>query len=150
MHGADGKTAWFGLLYIQGTLIKKVSKAIETEHDLPLSWFEVILRLADEDFKSISSIVSSVSLSSSRVSRVIEGLEQRGLVRRRQGEHDARVNEITLTEAGIAFYKMADATHRRVVNEYFLAELSQEEAEIVAQMWRRLLGKIVVDGSSTD
>ena len=150
LHSADGKTAWFGLLYVQGYLIKKVSKAIQAEHDLPLSWFEVILRLAGEDFVSISSIVGSVSLSSSRVSRVVEGLEQRGLVRRRQGEHDARVSEIALTEAGTAFYRAADATHRRVVNAYFLAQLSAEEAEVMAQVWRRLLGGTGVDGPSAE
>ena len=149
LHGADGKTAWFGLLYVQGNLIKKVSKAIQAEHDLPLSWFEVILRLAGEDFVSISSIVGSVSLSSSRVSRVVEGLEQRGLVWRRQGEHDARVSEIALSEAGTAFYRAADATHRRVVNEYFLAQLSAEEAEVLAQVWQRLLGEADVAGSKT-
>ncbi len=151
LYGKDGKTAWFGLIYVQGQLIKRVDKAIRAEHDLPLSWFEVILRLAGEDnFVSISSIVETVSLSSSRVSRVVEGLERHGLIKRRQGEYDARVSEIALSEAGIAFYKAADATHRRVVNEYFLAKLSAAEAEVIAQVWRRLLGEPGVGKPGTE
>ncbi len=147
LHGADGRAAWFGLIYVQGLLVKKIDRALKTEHDLALSWFEVILRLAAEDsFVSVSNIVETVSLSSSRVSRVIESLQQRGLVRRRQGERDARVSEIALTEAGLAFYKAADATHRRVVNEYFLAKLSPEEAEVVARVWHRLLGETAGSG----
>ena len=147
LHGADGEKAWFGLLYVQGLLIKKIDKALKVEHDLPLSWFEVILRLAVEDsFVSVSNIVGAVTLSSSRVSRVVEDLEKRGLVKRRQGERDARVSEVALTEEGLALYRAADATHRRVVNEHFLGKLSAEEAEVVARVWRRLLGDTVGGG----
>lgn len=147
LHGADGERAWFGLLYVQGQLVKKINKALKVEHDLPLSWFEVLLRLAvEESFVSVSNIVGAVTLSSSRVSRVIEDLERRGLVKRRQGERDARVSEVALTEAGVALHRAADATHRRVVNEYFLGRLSPDEAEVVARVWRRLLGETVGGG----
>ena len=140
-HGADGEKAWFGLLYVQGLLIKTIDKALKAEHDLPLSWFEVILRLAaEDDFVSVSTVVGVVTLSASRVSRVVDDLEKRNLIRRRQGERDARVSEIALTEAGLALYRAADATHRRVVNKHFLGKLSAEEAEVVARVWQRLLG----------
>ena len=147
LHGAVGEKTWFGLLYTQGQLVKKVDKALKAEHNLLISWFEVMMRLAAEnDFLSVSSIFAAVSLSSSRVSRVVEDLEQRGLVRRRQGERDARVSEVALTETGLTLYRAADATHRRVVNEVLLAKLSAEEAEIVARIWQRLLGETVGDG----
>ena len=142
LHGDDGEKAWFGLLYVPKQLLKKIDKALKAEYDLPLSWIEVILHLAIEDsFVSVSNIVGAVSLSSSRVSRVIEDLEKRGLVKRRQGERDARVSEVALTEAGVVLYRAADATHRRVVNEQFLEKLSPEETEVLARVWRRLLGE---------
>ncbi len=146
-HGADGEKAWFGLLHVQGLLIKTIDKALKAEHDLPLSWFEVILRLAaEDDFVSVSTVVGVVTLSASRVSRVVDDLEKRDLIRRRQGERDARVSEIALTEAGLALFRAADATHRRVVNEHFLEKLSAEEAEVVARVWQRLLGATVEGG----
>ena len=95
---------------------------------------------AEDDFVSVSTVVGVVTLSASRVSRVVDDLEKRNLIRRRQGERDARVSEIALTEAGLALYKAADATHRRVVNEHFLGKLSAEEAKVVARVWQRLLG----------
>ncbi len=55
-HGADGEQAWFGLLYVQGLLIKTIDKALKAEHDLPLSWFEVILRLAAADDFMLSGL----------------------------------------------------------------------------------------------
>ena len=52
---------------------------------------------------------------------MIGGLEQRGLIERHEGE--------------------ADANYRHIVNEAFLDKLSAEEAEVIARVWRRLLGK---------
>lgn len=150
-HSHNGEKAWFGLLYIHEQLVGRVDKALQVEHDLPLSWFEVLLRLATENtsedgFTSVSTIAGAVLLSSSRVSRVLDGLEQRGLIERRRGERDARVSKVALTKSGHALYRAADATHRRVVNEVFLDKLSAHEAEIIAQVWRGLLG----DTAETD
>lgn len=144
-HRDDGEKAWFGLLYLHEDFVGKVDKTLKAEHNLPLSWFEVLLRLATENpavdgFMSVSDISSAVLLSSSRVSRVLDGLEQRGLTERRRGERDARVSQVALTERGLALYNAADATHRRVVNEVFLDKLAPEETEVIARVWRRLLG----------
>lgn len=143
-HGHDGEETWFGLLYLHERLVAAVDEALQAEHNLPLSWFEVLLRLASHHasgnpYASVSSIAGSVLLSSSRVSRVIEGLEKRGLVRRRPNERDGRVSEVALTEAGLALYKAADTTHRRMVNKHLLEKLSPEVARTIAQAWRTLL-----------
>lgn len=146
VHGHDGEKVWFGLLYLRERLATAVDEALQAEHDLPLSWFEVLLRLASqhaagEPYVSVSSVAGSVLLSPSRVSRVIEGLEKRGLVTRKKGEHDGRVSRVALSEAGLALYRAADQTHRRLVNERLLDKLTPEEAATIAHAWRRLLGE---------
>lgn len=145
-HGRDGEETWFGLLYGHETFVDKVDRALQAEHNLPLTWFEVLLRLvientSEDGFMSVSKIAGAVLLSPSRVSRVLDGLEQRGLLERRRGERDARVSEVALTQQGRDLCKAANTTHRRVVNEIFLEKLSAEEAEVIAGVWRRLLGK---------
>lgn len=145
-HGRDGEVVWFGLLNGHETFMNTVDRALQAEHNLPLTWFEVLLRLvidnpSEDGFMSVSKIAGSVLLSPSRVSRVLDGLEQRGLLERRRGERDARVSEVALTERGRDLCAVADTTHRRVVNEIFLGKLSAEEAEVIAGVWRRLLGK---------
>ncbi len=146
LYDSDGEKAWFGLLYIREYLVEAVDKALKAEHNLPLSWFEVLLRLAashasGEASVSVSKVAHAVLLSPSRVSRVVDGLEGRDLVHRRQNERDARVSEVALTEAGVIFYRAADATHRRVVNDVFLTKLAADEAEVLARVWRRLLSE---------
>ena len=145
-HGTDGEETWFGLLNGHEYFVDKVDRALQAEHNLPLTWFEVLLRLvidnpSSDGFMSVSKIAGSVLLSPSRVSRVLDGLEQRGLLERRRGERDARVSEVALTQSGHDLCRAADTTHRRVVNEIFLNKLSADEAEVIAQVWRRLLGK---------
>lgn len=145
-HGHDGEKVWFGLLYLRERLAAVVDEALQAEHDLPLSWFEVLLRLAScraagEPYVSVSSVAGSVLLSPSRVSRVIDGLEKRGLVTRKKGERDGRVSRVALTEAGLALYEAADKTHRRLVNERLLEKITPEEATTIAHVWRRLLGE---------
>ena len=72
---------------------------------------------------------------------MIGGLEQRGLIERHEGECDARVSEVALTQTGRNLFRAADANYRHTVNEAFLDKLSAEEAEVIARVWRRLLGK---------
>ena len=146
-HGRNGEAAWFGLLNGHEYFVDKVDGALQAEHNLPLTWFEVLLRLvidnpSSDGFMSVSKIAGSVLLSPSRVSRVLDGLEQRGLLERRRGERDARVSEVALTERGRELCKAADITHRRIVNEIFLGKLSTNEAEVIAGVWRRLLGEL--------
>ena len=44
-HGRDGEAVWFGLLNGHETFVSKVDSALQAEHHLPLTWFEVLLRL---------------------------------------------------------------------------------------------------------
>lgn len=113
-----------------------------------MSTYEILLRLAAYDecegFLSISKLAATVLLSSSRVSRLIDGLERQGLIERRAGERDARVSEVALSPQGREVCAAADITHRRVVNELFLARLSAQEAAVLAQVWRKVLGDVSV------
>lgn len=144
-HGQVGLKAWFGLLYARDSLVEAVDKALVSQHELPLSWFEVLLRLAacdaqstENTFLSVSNLAKEVLLSPSRVSRVVDGLHQRGLVIRRQSTADARVTEVALTEAGMSLFQAANATHCQVINDRFLSRLSTQEVEVLVKVWQEI------------
>lgn len=143
-HGKAGLKSWFGLLYAQKLLHDAVDFHLRQECDLPFSWFEILLRIGDElsdeplGFVNVSAITPQVLLSPSRVSRVLDGLLQRGLIERRPGVQDGRRAEVTLTEAGRKLLVEADAVHRRTVNEVMLDHLTQAEAETLYQVWLKL------------
>jgi len=135
-HEAD---AWIGLLETH----KQVTRALEVEldaaHGLGLSTLELLGRLkaAGDDWPRLSALARETGLSLSRVSRHMDALERRGLVRRRACATDARAVEAHLTDAGLAVVDAAEAAHAEAVRERFLSQLSDEEAATLARVFAR-------------
>src|SRR5215210_6505705 len=104
--------AWIGLLETHKRLTRALDRELETRHGLTLSGFEVLSRLATgERPQRLSAVAAAAGLSLSRVSRIVDTLEQRGLVERRPSPDDARAVEGHVTAAGRALVREAQATH---------------------------------------
>jgi DNA-binding MarR family transcriptional regulator len=71
------------------------------------------------------------------VSRIVDVLEARGVVRRQACPSDARAVEAHLTDAGLALARQAQATHAASVRERFLDVLGPGETEALATVFRR-------------
>jgi DNA-binding MarR family transcriptional regulator len=94
-----------------------LTHALEHQHGLGMSEFEVLERLADEGDCSVRvhAIAEHVHLSQSALSRVIDRLEKHGLVKRGVCENDRRAIYAELTDEGRARYEAARPTHREVL-----------------------------------
>lgn len=133
------EACWFGLLYAYGGLMEAVGQALEREHGLTVSSFEVLLRLSAAPApERVSDVASSCLLSPSRVSRVVEQLSERGLIEKQPSARDARAMELTLSEHGRALFERANATHWRVVRERLLDRITAEETATLASVWQKL------------
>ena len=84
--------AWIGLLETHKRLTRALEAELEAEHGLSLSSVELLGRLAaaDSGRLRLSALAVQASLSLSRVSRLVDGLEARRLVRREACPSDAR------------------------------------------------------------
>jgi DNA-binding MarR family transcriptional regulator len=94
-----------------------LTHALEHQHGLGMSEFEVLERLASEGDCSVrvAEIAEHVHLSQSALSRVIDRLEKHGLVRRGTCENDRRAIFAELTDEGRERYEAARPTHREVL-----------------------------------
>src|SRR3954462_14735707 len=93
--------AFYGLVWAGTVLTDRVDRALVKAHVLPVSWFEVLLWLASQHEPVPGSVLgNSPMLSRSQVSRVLDALQQRGLVTRTPSAHDARSIEVSLTPQG--------------------------------------------------
>ena len=94
-----------------------LTHALEHEHGLGMSEFEVLERLASEGDCSVrvADIADHVHLSQSALSRVIDRLEKHGLVKRGVCENDRRAIFAELTDEGRERYEAARPTHREVL-----------------------------------
>jgi DNA-binding MarR family transcriptional regulator len=135
--------AWIGLLETHKQLTRALDAELEARHGLSLSSLELLGRLARaEDHQlRLSALAHESGLSLSRVSRLIDLLESRKLVRREPCAQDARAVEAHLTDEGLALAREAQATHFASVQQRFFDQLEPGELEVLAQVFGRFSGQ---------
>ncbi|MCB5181563.1 MarR family winged helix-turn-helix transcriptional regulator [Streptomyces antimicrobicus] len=135
----DADYAFYGLVWAGTTLTERVDRALTKAHDLPVSWFEVMLWLAASPEPVPASVLgNSTMLSRSQVSRVVDALQGRGLVTRTPSPRDARSVEVSLTPEGHRLFAEADATRREVLGPVFTDLLEPQDIAALAAVWRKL------------
>jgi DNA-binding MarR family transcriptional regulator len=110
---------WRELLDEHARVTCALEQALEHQHGLGVSEFEVLDRLAAEDCEGrrIQELAAEVHLSQSALSRVVARLEADGLVVRAMCKEDRRGVFACLTDEGRARHAAASPTHRTVLSE---------------------------------
>jgi DNA-binding MarR family transcriptional regulator len=133
--------AWRGMLRVHAYLRKALDAQMEAEHGLPLTSYEVLLFLAEADGERMRmcDLASSILLSRSGLTRLVDRLERDALIVRESCASDARGAFARLTPEGRAKLDAARRTHLAGVRELFLDRLSPAEQELLGQVWERVL-----------
>jgi DNA-binding MarR family transcriptional regulator len=113
----DRVEVWHELMDRYARTMSTLERALEQEHGLGVSEYEVLERLAspDKDQRRMQELAEAVHLSQSALSRVVGRLEADGLVVRGMCVEDRRGIYACLTDAGRARYEAAKPTHRAVL-----------------------------------
>jgi DNA-binding MarR family transcriptional regulator len=133
--------AWAGFLRAHAALVHELDRQLEMAHDLPLTQYEVLLHLegAPEHRLRMSELARSVLLSQSGVTRLVDRLEQRGLVVREGCPEDRRVLYARLTPDGARALAEARPTHLAGVRDLFLRHFDESELRALGESWERLV-----------
>ena len=131
--------AWIGLLETHRKLTRALDAEIESEYGLSLSALEILGRLAasEDRRKRLSALAEETGLSLSRVSRIVDALERRELVRRQPCPSDARAVNAHLTDEGLDLARRAQAAHHVSVQARFFDLLQPEEIAMLADVFGR-------------
>ncbi len=137
----DAAIAWEGLLEVSRRLRRGAEELLVERFDLSVSMLGIIGRLSLAPKRTLrqTELAKAMGLSLSRVSRVIDLLEQRELVSCAQCPSDARATNVTLTRKGAALTARAQRDLFRFVQGAFFAHLEPDEVETFASVFRRLL-----------
>jgi DNA-binding MarR family transcriptional regulator len=146
------EAAWLGLLKAHAELTRALDGALHDKHRLSLSAYEVLSRLAhaEDGYLRMSQLAERTQLSISRVSRVIDHLQERGLVERRSCDSDSRVVYGTCTPDGLAHVAEAQETFFAVIEERFLGKLTCDEVNVLGTLLGRMVGVEPVACSEAD
>jgi DNA-binding MarR family transcriptional regulator len=96
-----------------------LEQALQREHRLSLTEYEVLRRLADssEGHRRIQELAEEIHLSQSALSRLVQRLEDDGYVVRKMCDFDRRGVFACVTEAGRKAQAEAQPTHVSVLSE---------------------------------
>ena len=133
--------AWVGFLRAHHVLVGELDDELRREHDLPLTSFDVLVQLdlSDAGQLRMSELADAVLLSRSGLTRLVERLESKGLLERRECSEDARGAYAVLTDRGRERLAEARATHLTGVRRLFLERFDEKELESLGGLWQRVL-----------
>jgi DNA-binding MarR family transcriptional regulator len=133
--------AWRSLVRAHACLVKRLDAQLEAEHGLPLTSHEVLVLLsgAPEGKMRMHDIASSVLLSRSGLTRLVDRLERDGLVSRCSCENDARGAYAVITTDGRHKVAAARISHLDGVHTLFVAHYTEAELELLGPLLERLL-----------
>lgn len=131
---------WVRFLATHAAITRELEAQMMGAHGLTLSDYDVLVQLARAPERRMRNIelAKAVVLTRSGVTRLVDGLEQDGLVTRCSCPSDKRGTLIALTDEGLHRLREAAATHVEGVRELFLDRIGPDgRAEMDA-----LLGKL--------
>lgn len=133
--------AWEGFLEVGRRLRREAEDVLEPHEDLGVSGLGILGRLACAESRTLrqTALADAMGLSLSRVSRLIDALEERGYVARRPCPGDARATNVELTTARLAIARRAQDSVFAFVQSRFFDGLSEAEVRTLASVFTRLV-----------
>jgi DNA-binding MarR family transcriptional regulator len=146
--GTPQLDAWRALLRGQALVLEQVERDLAEANLPPLGWYDVLTELnkAPGGRLRIHELADAVVLSRSGLSRLIDRIEEAGLVARRPCPGDRRAIHVELTEKGEKMLDEMWCVYARGITEHFLPAVGEEACtmrqvmESVADSVRRPTG----------
>jgi len=128
-----------------GRLLSRVKMGLQEALDRELAPFDItsaqyviLVNLAHNEVDSASELCKGVSYDPGAMTRMLDRLERKGLVRRVRCGDDRRKVILQLTDEGKAVYPKLVAVHVKVLN-HFLRNFSKTQAGQLETLLRRML-----------
>jgi DNA-binding MarR family transcriptional regulator len=139
---ASALDAFARLLRANATATRTMNARLVADHGLTINAYEALLLLqrAEQARMRRVDLAEQLILTPSGVTRLLDGLEQAGLVGRANCASDRRVTYAVLTDAGRAKLREASRTHIADIREYFESRMSEDEIAQLADLLGRVPG----------
>jgi DNA-binding MarR family transcriptional regulator len=137
----DERVKLFALLNeTNARLSRSLALQLEEACDLPLAWFEVLLQLRQtpEGRLKMTQIADAIVHSTGGTTRLIDRLEEAGLVERQLCPSDRRAIHVAITERGNAKLDSAFDVHLEYLEENLTARLSSAERVTLTKLLAKL------------
>ena len=107
-------------------------------YDITAPQLIVLAYVASKEADSAAALCKSISYDPGAMTRMIDRLQEKGLIRRTPNPGDRRATNLELTSAGRALYPQLLAA-KETVQSHFLRGFSKEEVRSLEKLLNRLL-----------
>ncbi len=138
---ADDRLTLVGLLIESTTALRsQLDRQLARDADLPLQWFELLLRLARSPGRHLrmSDLAAQTSLTPSGLTRAIDRLEDAGLAERAPCPSDRRGSYAALTPKGLERITAAVGPHLQHVEKHLTSALTVDEQNQLTALLRKV------------
>jgi DNA-binding MarR family transcriptional regulator len=137
--------AWLALLRTHARLWDQLEAQVRRDHGLTIARYDVLAQLEMAGGKlRLGELASSIVLSPSGLSKLLDRMEGSNLIRRDPDPDDARSTFATITPAGRSLVKRARRGHHELLQQTFGDALDDRD---VADL-TRIMGRIGASVSS--
>ena len=141
--------AWTRLLRAYASTTRLLSAELQEEYGLTLNDYEALLvlsRAEDGRLKRVE-LARNLMLTPSGITRLLQGLEDAGLVERASCATDLRVTYAQLTDAGREKLEAASSGHIASIRALFEEHFAHDEIDAIAEILGKLPGVAEGDDS---
>jgi DNA-binding MarR family transcriptional regulator len=139
--------AWVRLLRGHAATRRSLDAQLQGDHGLTVNDYEALLLLSRADGNRMRRVdlAGEVQLTASGVTRLLDGLERKGLVEKATCSSDARVTYAVLTEGGRNKLEEAACSHVAAIRAVFEERYSETELTKLNELLSRLPGADFTD-----
>jgi MarR family transcriptional regulator, 2-MHQ and catechol-resistance regulon repressor len=133
---------WACLLRGHAAVRRSLTAQLEAAHGLTVTDYEALWLLARAEGNCMRRVdlAAGLQLTASGVTRLLDGLERQGLVRKKACATDARVTYAVLTKPGRTKLERASTAHVSAIEAVFERCYSPGELAVLAELMARLPG----------
>lgn len=132
-------TTWLDFIRTHSRLWDQVEAQMRKEYGLTMPRYDVLATLMSAGGRlGLSDLAASIVLSPSGISKLLDRMEQSGLVRREPDPVDARSAFAAITPRGLALAKRARTGHHEFLQHLFGDRLDNRDLADFARIMRAL------------
>ena len=131
--------AWLALIRTHARLWDSLEAQVRRDHGLTMARYDVLAQVELAGGRmGLSELASSVVLSASGLSKLLDRMEISGLIRRDPDPADARSTFATITPQGLTLVRKVRRSHHKLLQTTFGAALDDRDVTDLT----RIMGRI--------
>lgn len=143
--------AWQTFVTAHAVVIDLIEQELASAQQLPLSSYDVLLALVNAPNRRLRmhELAKAVVLSRSGLTRLVDRLEQEGLLARDRSGPDRRATYAVLTLKGFRAFRRAWPIYAQGILKHFVQHLTEQEMSTLSQMLERVIAAAYKSSTTT-